>query len=229
MFHGIAELRKAGDGYVYWRSVCVDHFSYLDNEEEREREAAHQLAQNCLALEARGQSVSWGALMEYRIFDGCKAPLVAQIAGLCIAARFEINGVCDAPYIANTIAHHADAWEPYFTSGPYIFVETDPMGQRCDAGYLVDHHNPDKLTVDELRTVTDRPWGGRCATSGATMHEFADSLAPVDAPPWMKRAAVSICRSYSSSFDWREEVATVAAIIRDIFAAFGAPAEGSAP
>lgn len=221
MFHGIAELRKAGDGYVYWRSVCVDHFSYLDNEEEREREAAHQLAQNCLALEARGQSVSWGALMEYRIFDGCKAPLVAQIAGLCIAARFEINGVCDAPYIANTIAHAGDGWEPYFTSGQWVFVKTDDMGQRGEGGHLVDFHNPDRLTVDELRAVTDRPWGGRCATSGATMREFADAVAPVDAPPWMKRAAVSICRSYASTVGGLDSAATITAILRDIFGAFG--------
>jgi hypothetical protein len=84
VFHGIEALRKAGNGYVYWRGIRVDHYSYPDDEtgQERERAAAHELAEQCRHLEALGVSVrrvgdfSWFAGMTmatpaaYRTFVG---------------------------------------------------------------------------------------------------------------------------------------------------------------
>jgi hypothetical protein len=71
LFHGIEELRKTGSGYVSWRGVRVDHYSFSRDEagQAREREAAHELAQQCRHLETLGVHVrrvddfSWFASM----------------------------------------------------------------------------------------------------------------------------------------------------------------------
>lgn len=49
--------------------------------------------------------------------------------------------------------------------------------------------------------ITDRPWRGKCATTGLTMDDFRERLSFTspqhgDMPDWVTRAAVSICRSY---------------------------------
>lgn len=54
------------------------------------------------------------------------------------------------------------------------------------------------MTVAPDLHITDRPWSGRCATTGCTLAEFADALQGVDAPSWVTRAAVSLCRSYAT-------------------------------
>lgn len=64
-FHGQEALRIDRDGYVYWRGVRVEHFSYRDD--EREREGAMALARNCRLLEARGVQPTAAALM--RLWD----------------------------------------------------------------------------------------------------------------------------------------------------------------
>src|SRR5262249_54524458 len=81
VFHGIEGLRKAGNGYVYWRGIRVDHYSFPDDE-AGERAAAQELAEQCRHLEALGVSVrrvgdfSWFAGMTtvtptaYRTFVG---------------------------------------------------------------------------------------------------------------------------------------------------------------
>lgn len=53
------------------------------------------------------------------------------------------------------------------------------------------------MTKEEVDRITDRPWQGKCATSGLTVEEFGERLENVsDLPAWVTRAAVSICRSY---------------------------------
>jgi hypothetical protein len=221
VFHGVEELRKADDGHLYWRGVCVEHYSYADGDEDREREAAHELAARCRKVEARGQPVSWSAVSEVDRWAGVGASLAAKVAAVAIVERYDIDGICDAPYIANVIHAEQTAADPYFISRGYV-LHHDPNDTRpCSI--------PKGLLVDELRSVDRRPWSGTCATTGATMRDFADALAAVDVPAWAKRAAVSLSRSYASSFDWRTEVATVATIIRDLFGVFGAPTEGRAP
>ena len=83
MFQDIEELHRRGDGYVLWRGIYVEHYTYPDDEKDVEREAAHALAARCRHLEALGVDVrrqnqfSWFADMtpdtpaEYRAFVGC--------------------------------------------------------------------------------------------------------------------------------------------------------------
>ena len=55
-YHGIEHLRKDHRGYVYWKGVQVDHFSFDRYEEARE--AAIELADRCRTLEMLGLPVS---------------------------------------------------------------------------------------------------------------------------------------------------------------------------
>lgn len=49
--HGIKYLTKAATGYVFWKGVEVEHFSFQDL--EREKCAALKLAEKCLLLEEK--------------------------------------------------------------------------------------------------------------------------------------------------------------------------------
>lgn len=52
------------------------------------------------------------------------------------------------------------------------------------------------LTEDQIQRVTDRPWPGKCATTGKTMEQFFNDLKDSPAYDHQCRAAVSICRAY---------------------------------
>lgn len=55
-YHGIESLRKDHRGYVYWKGIQVDHFSFDRYEEAHE--AAMELADRCRTLEMLGLPVS---------------------------------------------------------------------------------------------------------------------------------------------------------------------------
>ena len=55
-YHGIENLQKDHRGYVYWKRVQVDHFSFDKYEEAHE--AAIELADRCRTLEMLGLPVS---------------------------------------------------------------------------------------------------------------------------------------------------------------------------
>ena len=63
MLHGIEELTKDGEAYIYWRGVHVEHYSF--REPEREAEAARNLAASCHHLEALGVPVTCGSAVWY--------------------------------------------------------------------------------------------------------------------------------------------------------------------
>jgi hypothetical protein len=61
-FHGVEHLIKKHSGYVYWRGVCVEHYSFRNMEDERA--AAEALGAACRAVEAKGATVTgFGCLM----------------------------------------------------------------------------------------------------------------------------------------------------------------------
>ena len=55
-FHGIEHLLIGEDGYVTWRDICIEHFSFQSK--ERELHAAIELARRCRSLEDRGLPVT---------------------------------------------------------------------------------------------------------------------------------------------------------------------------
>lgn len=55
-FHGIAHLTRNHQGYVYWKGIEVEHYSFRDT--AAEREAALRLAERCLLLEHIGFAVT---------------------------------------------------------------------------------------------------------------------------------------------------------------------------
>jgi hypothetical protein len=52
-FHGIEHLTRNHHGYVFWKGVEIEHYSFSGKDAwEREEEAAIELARRCLLLEA---------------------------------------------------------------------------------------------------------------------------------------------------------------------------------
>ncbi len=59
MIHGqIEHLTQDGDGYVYWRGQHVEHYSYRTGQAAEEAQAALELRDRCIRLEALGVPVS---------------------------------------------------------------------------------------------------------------------------------------------------------------------------
>ena len=52
MFHGIPELEKDSQGFIYWKGVEVEHYSHDD--EIAQRIETYELASRCLRLERKG-------------------------------------------------------------------------------------------------------------------------------------------------------------------------------
>lgn len=62
-FHGIEHLTKDHEGYVYWKGIRVEHYSfYGDDAHAREREAALALARACERCEEKGLPVKFSNL-----------------------------------------------------------------------------------------------------------------------------------------------------------------------
>jgi len=98
----IEHLTKDNQGYVYWKNTRVEHYSYSDK--DRERIAAENLAADCRLLESDGVKVSpanLGILWQKREMD--KFPPAVRHAAVKIAGSYNINGICDIPYIADVI------------------------------------------------------------------------------------------------------------------------------
>lgn len=56
-FHGLKYLAKNGQGYVFWKGVSIEHFSYGENS-AGERDAAIRLEARCRKLESLGFPVT---------------------------------------------------------------------------------------------------------------------------------------------------------------------------
>lgn len=64
---GIEHLTRDHEGYVYWKGEHVEHYSHSDPDDMKA--AAEQLAQKCLALEAKGFPVNGRTAMSDAILD----------------------------------------------------------------------------------------------------------------------------------------------------------------
>lgn len=66
-FYGIENLTKDQIGYVYWKGISFEHFSYRNGREEHI--AAIQYSQRCLTLNAKGIEANnetvWGRVEKY--------------------------------------------------------------------------------------------------------------------------------------------------------------------
>lgn len=56
--HGIPNLRKRADGYVYWKGQPVEHYTF-HGDIEGEKRAAQELARKCASAEAKGIPVNF--------------------------------------------------------------------------------------------------------------------------------------------------------------------------
>lgn len=65
MFHGIEELTKDGEGFVYWRGIQVEHYSYSADKQAQEAESAACLAARCRHIEALGLKVTGSKVIWY--------------------------------------------------------------------------------------------------------------------------------------------------------------------
>ena len=63
--HGIENLTQDIEGYVFWRRIQVEHYSFRDF--ERERTAAHDLGDVCRALETANIVVTGRSVLDYCI------------------------------------------------------------------------------------------------------------------------------------------------------------------
>ena len=101
-FHKIQHLTKDSEGFVFWRGVRVEHYSFRDP--EKEQVAAEQLAQECEELERRGVVVTSRALMHLQNDNYLATlPKWAVTAAAKIMSSYGITGLCDTGHIANVI------------------------------------------------------------------------------------------------------------------------------
>lgn len=61
-FHGIEHLDKQQTGYVLWKGIPIEHFSYRDF--EAEKKGAERLAKKCRYLEERGEEVTASSVLD---------------------------------------------------------------------------------------------------------------------------------------------------------------------
>ena len=57
-FCGIEHLTIDHEGYVYWRGVEVEHYSFGPNQRVECKEAAEELSRRCRTVEERGEKVT---------------------------------------------------------------------------------------------------------------------------------------------------------------------------
>jgi hypothetical protein len=60
-FHDIEHLTQDHEGYISWKGIPVEHYSFRDY--EKEKAAAQDLAAMCRHLESIGVEVSWGNVL----------------------------------------------------------------------------------------------------------------------------------------------------------------------
>lgn len=67
----IEHLTQDGEGYVYWKGVHVEHYSFREEDNAKEIEAARELADRCKHLESLGLPVTVGkAIWSWGWFEG---------------------------------------------------------------------------------------------------------------------------------------------------------------
>ncbi|MDT8840339.1 hypothetical protein ParKJ_23210 [Paraburkholderia fungorum] len=66
-FHGIENMTRDQQGYVYWKGKQIEHYSHSDPSESR-RDAL-ELAERCRALEGKGFPVSGSTLMRTCVME----------------------------------------------------------------------------------------------------------------------------------------------------------------
>lgn len=66
-FHGIENLTQKPSGYVYWKGICVEHYSHTDP--EASKRDAEDLAVRCRSLETKGFPVTWGNLLRRSLLE----------------------------------------------------------------------------------------------------------------------------------------------------------------
>lgn len=66
-FHEIENLTRKPSGYVYWKGICVEHYSHTDP--EASKRDAEDLAARCRSLEAKGFPVTWGNLLRRSLLE----------------------------------------------------------------------------------------------------------------------------------------------------------------
>lgn len=75
-FCGVPGLTQDAVGYVHWKGVSVEHYSYGADKHEEMIDAARRLGAICLTLEEAGEAVTAGRVMRFfgQIMDGPDGP-----------------------------------------------------------------------------------------------------------------------------------------------------------
>lgn len=89
-FHGIEHLTRRHTGYVYWRDVEIEHFSFNDSKEEAE--AAIQLAERCKLAESRGFPVNGRTTDSFSPFAEAPADTPWVETMMSFYTMFEVDG-----------------------------------------------------------------------------------------------------------------------------------------
>lgn len=63
-FHGVEHVTRNHEGYVFWKSVIIEHYSSAYTASEEAADAVRELARRCVILEGKGiapttNSVVW--------------------------------------------------------------------------------------------------------------------------------------------------------------------------
>ncbi len=105
--HGIEHLTKNDRGYVFWKGIEVEHYSFTDP--VAEKSAALALAQRCLTIESKGFPVNCRSVLDQKFLDAPEdtpwLPLLLRLYSICLEngkARWLILSKSDGHAVAIT-------------------------------------------------------------------------------------------------------------------------------
>lgn len=154
MTYSHANLTKDADGYVYWRGVYVEHYSFGEDPEaqQREQQAADELIDRCLFLEQHGVEISVNTCIwqwdEYakdaaekraigiNAYIPDKYPIKLARLVTRVLPRYGINGLCDPGWWCDNWLNGGNPWESY---GSHISRGEWPGLEAEFAALKIDH------------------------------------------------------------------------------------------
>lgn len=138
MFHGIEELTKDWEGFVYWKGIQVEHYSYSGDNQAQEAESAADLAARCrhieaLGLEVTGSKVIWHwSWFEKLAKDEPFLPLLDMLPGMYENQEgVMLFRSCRADSLGSGVVRWDGAQRTILTRT----VPVDPLGLEDEFGY----------------------------------------------------------------------------------------------
>lgn len=179
MFHGIEELHKDCEGFVYWRGIQVEHYSYSHDKADQERVSAADLALRCRHIEALGLKVNgtkvvwcWSWFAELTPHE----PFLALFDKLSGVYENDEGVLLFTGPAAESLGAGAVQWNGSQKSLLKRTEPLDPLGLQDEFGY----HGMRKMGFDILKAGQEAHLGTCYCIGSDLIHAFRSRNVPVD-------------------------------------------------